>query len=72
MRTVVTILEKKFRSKVQSEIHSAEQFRLEAPDRFLKMMTEEDWHEHAGYIKGLKTSLEILDRMDESELVDEE
>ncbi len=49
--------------EMQNHIDMAERMKDEMPPELLKKFTNEMWMEHEGYIKGLKTALNILDKV---------
>lgn len=61
---------KRFRENVEYQIRSAESLYTEAPQFLLDKFSKQMMDEHAGYIGGLKVSLNILDAIGDE--VDEE
>lgn len=55
----------RFRENVEYQIDSAERMYTEAPQFLLDKFTKQMMDEHAGYISGMKVSLQILDSIDE-------
>lgn len=55
----------RFRENLQYQIRYAESLYTEAPQFLLDKFSKQMMDEHAGYIGGLKVSLNILDSIDE-------